>query len=158
MVSVIDLRPIHHRIEDRVRADVIPNWLIVLMIRITEGATGQAGHYLGRGLGRVPLGTRDTPQRPNPPTYRNHHQSGRILTAAEPCHPQAYRRDLPNGNGPNAVCPLHRYSPNLPPRHRDLGSSKTADQSLKTRDRERVFLRNARIIVETSRSRQNSLP
>ncbi|MEV0565901.1 hypothetical protein [Dactylosporangium sp. NPDC050588] len=41
MKQVIDLRPVHHRKEDRIRAHVILCWLALLLIRIAETATGR---------------------------------------------------------------------------------------------------------------------
>nr|WP_220446793.1 hypothetical protein [Nonomuraea deserti] len=36
MKQVIDLRPVHHRLEERIRAHVILCWLALLVIRIIE--------------------------------------------------------------------------------------------------------------------------
>jgi hypothetical protein len=41
MKQVIDLRPIYHRREDRIRAHVILCWLALLLARISENATGR---------------------------------------------------------------------------------------------------------------------
>jgi hypothetical protein len=41
MKQVIDLRPVYHRKEDRIRAHVVLCWLALLLIRITETTTGQ---------------------------------------------------------------------------------------------------------------------
>jgi hypothetical protein len=41
MKQVIDLRPVYHRKEDRIRAHVILCWLALLLIRIIETTTGQ---------------------------------------------------------------------------------------------------------------------
>ena len=38
--SILDLRPVHHRLEDRIRAHVILCWLALLLIRIIETTTG----------------------------------------------------------------------------------------------------------------------
>jgi transposase len=38
--QVIDLRPVYHRKEERIRAHVILCWLALLLIRITETTTG----------------------------------------------------------------------------------------------------------------------
>jgi hypothetical protein len=40
MKQVIDLRPVYHRREDRIRAHVILCWLALLLIRIAENTTG----------------------------------------------------------------------------------------------------------------------
>ena len=39
--SRLDLRPVYHRLEDRIRAHVLLCWLALLMIRIVENRTGQ---------------------------------------------------------------------------------------------------------------------
>ena len=40
MKSVLDLRPVYHRLEERIRAHVILCWLALLLIRIIETTTG----------------------------------------------------------------------------------------------------------------------
>ncbi|MGW4412800.1 IS1634 family transposase [Nonomuraea sp. NPDC004702] len=40
MKQVIDLRPVHHRLEERIRAHVILCWLTLLLIRVIETTTG----------------------------------------------------------------------------------------------------------------------
>ena len=42
MKQVIDLRPVYHRREDRIRARVILCWLALLLIRVTENTSRQA--------------------------------------------------------------------------------------------------------------------
>ena len=41
MKQVLDLRPVYHRREDRIRAHVVLCWLALLLIRVTETSTGQ---------------------------------------------------------------------------------------------------------------------
>ncbi|WP_240051800.1 transposase, partial [Pseudonocardia sp. EV170527-09] len=41
MKSIIDMRPVYHRVEDRIRAHVLLCWLALLLIRIAETKTGQ---------------------------------------------------------------------------------------------------------------------
>ena len=41
MKQVIDLRPVYHRREDRIRAHVILCWLALLLIRVIENTAGQ---------------------------------------------------------------------------------------------------------------------
>jgi Transposase DDE domain len=41
MKQVIDLRPVYHRREDRIRAHVILCWLALLLIRVAENTAGQ---------------------------------------------------------------------------------------------------------------------
>ena len=40
MKQIIDLRPVYHRREERIRAHVILCWLALLLIRMAENATG----------------------------------------------------------------------------------------------------------------------
>ena len=57
MKHVIDLRPVYHRREDRIRAHVILCWLALLLARIAENATGQTWPDLRRELSRIHIGT-----------------------------------------------------------------------------------------------------
>lgn len=53
MKSVLDLRPVYHRLEERIRAHVILCWLALLLIRIAETTTGQTWQNLRRELQRL---------------------------------------------------------------------------------------------------------
>ena len=57
MKQVIDLRPIYHRLEDRIRAHVILCWLALLLVRVAETTTGQTWATLRRDLDRLHVGT-----------------------------------------------------------------------------------------------------
>jgi hypothetical protein len=57
MKQVIDLRPVYHRREDRIRAHVILCWLALLLARISENATGRTWPDLRRELSRIHIGT-----------------------------------------------------------------------------------------------------
>jgi hypothetical protein len=57
MKQIIDLRPVCHHLEDRIRAHVTLCWLALLLIRITETATGQTWNHLRAELQRIHLGT-----------------------------------------------------------------------------------------------------
>ena len=57
MKHVIDLRPVYHRLEDRIRAHVLLCWLALLLIRIVETRTGQTWHHLRPALQRLHVGT-----------------------------------------------------------------------------------------------------
>ncbi len=54
--SRLDLRPVYHRLEDRIRAHVLLCWLALLMIRIAENRTGQTWSSLRATLQRMHLG------------------------------------------------------------------------------------------------------
>jgi hypothetical protein len=53
MKSVLDLRPVYHRLEERIRAHVILCWLALLLVRITETRTGRTWPTLRRELNRL---------------------------------------------------------------------------------------------------------
>jgi hypothetical protein len=57
MKTTLDLRPVHHRKEDRIRAHVLLCWLALLLIRIAENQTNQTWRNLRDELQRVHLGT-----------------------------------------------------------------------------------------------------
>ena len=57
MKSVIDLRPVYHRKEERIRAHVVLCWLALLLIRVAETGTGQTWRTLHHELDRLHLGT-----------------------------------------------------------------------------------------------------
>jgi hypothetical protein len=57
MKTVLDLRPVYHRREDRIRAHVLLCWLALLLIRIAETRTGRRWPTLRRELDRIHLGT-----------------------------------------------------------------------------------------------------
>src|SRR5487761_1827220 len=57
MKQVIDLRPVYHRREHRIRAHVILCWLALLLARIAENTCGQTWPELRRELGKIHVGT-----------------------------------------------------------------------------------------------------
>ena len=57
MTQVIDLRPVYHRREDRIRGHVILCWLALLLARISENACRQTRPELRRELDRIHVGT-----------------------------------------------------------------------------------------------------
>jgi transposase len=57
MKQVIDLRPVFHRREDRIRAHVLLCWLALLLARITENAAGQTWPEIRRELEKIQVGT-----------------------------------------------------------------------------------------------------
>jgi len=52
MKQVIDLRPVYHRREDRIRAHVILCWLALLLIRVAENAAGRPWNRIRAELQR----------------------------------------------------------------------------------------------------------
>jgi hypothetical protein len=57
MKQVIDLRPVYHRLEQRIRAHVILCWLALLLIRIAETTAGTTWNKITDELGQLTLGT-----------------------------------------------------------------------------------------------------
>jgi hypothetical protein len=57
MKQIIDLRPVHHRKEERIRAHVLLCWLALLMVRVVETSCG--GHWpdIRHELERMKVGT-----------------------------------------------------------------------------------------------------
>ena len=52
---VLDVRPVYHRLDDRIRAHVLLCWLALLLVRVAENETGQAWGKLRSELGRQML-------------------------------------------------------------------------------------------------------
>ncbi|GAB2459161.1 IS1634 family transposase [Streptomyces incanus] len=57
MKQILDLRPVYHRREDRIRAHVLLCWLALLLIRVAENATGQTWNRLRAELQRLQAAT-----------------------------------------------------------------------------------------------------
>jgi Transposase DDE domain len=57
MKQLLDLRPIYHRREDRIRAHVLLCWLALLLIRITEITTGRTWTTVRAELQRLHVGS-----------------------------------------------------------------------------------------------------
>ncbi len=55
--QVIDLRPVYHRKEERIRAHVILCWLALLLIRVAETTTGTTWNKIADQLDLLTLGT-----------------------------------------------------------------------------------------------------
>jgi len=55
MKSVLDLRPVHHRLEDRIRAHVLLCWLALLLVRVAETTTGHTWTTIRAHLDRLHL-------------------------------------------------------------------------------------------------------
>jgi hypothetical protein len=57
MKQLLDLRPVYHRREDRIRAQVLLCWLALLLIRLVETTTGRTWPNLRDELQRLHAGT-----------------------------------------------------------------------------------------------------
>lgn len=61
MKHVLDLRPVYHRLSDRIRAHVLLCWLALLLVRVAENETKQTWRALRSELGRLMVGIHQTP-------------------------------------------------------------------------------------------------
>ena len=53
---LVDIRPVYHRLEDRIRSHVLLCWLALLLIRVVENGTGQTWRQVRSMLGKLKLG------------------------------------------------------------------------------------------------------
>ena len=92
MKQIIDLRPVYHRLEQRIRAHVMLCWLALLLIRIIETTTGQAWHTCAAtSTGSTP--SPSPAHRDLPPAHRPHQAADRSLRPPRPSPPQEDHRD-----------------------------------------------------------------
>ena len=64
MKQVIDMRPLYHPREDRIRAHVTLCWLALLLARVAENAASRTWPDLRRELDRIRVGTFTGPPAP----------------------------------------------------------------------------------------------
>lgn len=67
----LDLRPVYHRLEERIRSHVLLCWLALLLVRVAENRTGETWGKLRHHLERLQLGEFGGP-------------AGRVLRTSEP--------------------------------------------------------------------------
>jgi transposase len=96
MKQVIDLRPVYHRREDRIRAHVLLCWLALLLARIAENACDRTWPELRRELGKIQVGTFTGPAG----TFRQRtelttNQRGILNTLKIETPPRIYQLELP---------------------------------------------------------------
>jgi transposase len=53
MKTTLDLRPVYHRLDERITAHVLLCWLALLLIRVAERRTGQTWRSINRELSRI---------------------------------------------------------------------------------------------------------
>ncbi|MFC5820662.1 hypothetical protein [Nonomuraea harbinensis] len=53
MKTTLDLRPVYHRLDERITAHVLLCWLALLLIRVAERRTGQTWRTINRELSRL---------------------------------------------------------------------------------------------------------
>ena len=61
MKTTLELRPVYHRLEERIRAHVILCWLALLLVRIVETTTGDTWNRLREDLQELHVGTFEGP-------------------------------------------------------------------------------------------------
>ncbi|WP_395858278.1 hypothetical protein [Desulfofundulus sp. TPOSR] len=54
--TTLELRPIYHCLEDRIRSHVLLCWLALFLIRIAENRTGLTWRHIRKELQRIHLG------------------------------------------------------------------------------------------------------
>ncbi|WP_027416905.1 IS1634 family transposase [Aneurinibacillus terranovensis] len=54
--TTLQLRPMFHRLEDRIRSHILLSWLALLLVRIVEVETGETWNVLRKDLDRIHLG------------------------------------------------------------------------------------------------------
>jgi hypothetical protein len=57
MQSILDLRPVYHRLEERIGAHILLCWLALLLVRVAENQAGQTWPAMRRELDRIHLAT-----------------------------------------------------------------------------------------------------
>jgi hypothetical protein len=57
MKTVLELRPVYHRLEERIRAHVLLCWLALLLVRVAENEAGTTWTRMRRELDRIHIGT-----------------------------------------------------------------------------------------------------
>ena len=83
MKSTLDLRPVFHRLQDRIRAHVVLCWLALLLIRVAETDTGDTWANIRRELQRLHLGTFHGPAGTIRRRTQTTHTQRTILTALD---------------------------------------------------------------------------
>jgi hypothetical protein len=61
MKTILELRPVYHRLEERIRAHVLLCWLALLLIRVAENEAGTTWTRMRRELDRIHIGTFTSP-------------------------------------------------------------------------------------------------
>ncbi len=51
--TTLELRPVYHRLEDRIRSHILLCWLALLMVRVMENQTGKTWAKMRRSLSRI---------------------------------------------------------------------------------------------------------
>ena len=79
MKTSLDLRPVYHRLDDRITAHVLLCWLALLLIRVIERRTGRTWRTVNRELSRLHLVTLTGPAGSLTQTTRLSDEAARIF-------------------------------------------------------------------------------
>ena len=88
MKPILDLRPVYHRLEDRIRAHVLLCWLALLLIRDRRDHHRPDLDHPPRRTSTPARGHLHRPRRHLPPAHRAHQSPTRPLTALELAPPK----------------------------------------------------------------------
>ena len=99
MKQILDLRPVYHRLEQRIRAHVVLCWLALLLIRIIETTTGDTWNTARRPPRPAPRRNLHRSHRGVPATHRAVQASTRLARQARhpgphPDHRTRHRKPL----------------------------------------------------------------
>jgi hypothetical protein len=99
--TTLELRPVFHRLEHRIRAHVLLSWLALLLIGVAERQTGQTWRRIALDLGRLHQNHPHRTRRHRPADHRAHPSAARDLhrdrdrAAAPPHGPTTHRLTAP---------------------------------------------------------------
>jgi transposase len=86
----LDIRPVYHRLSDRIRAHVLLCWLALLLVRVAENESKQTWRTLRAEMGRLKVGIHQTP-------HGEIWQTGRLTPAQQAAY-QSLQLDPPPKN------------------------------------------------------------
>jgi hypothetical protein len=121
--QVIDLRPVYHRKEERIRAHVILCWLALLLTRVAETTTGATWNTIADELDLLTLGTFTGPAGTFRQTAELTKTQRDLFAKLKIAHPKKIIEAIP------AITPLPAASPPASdmPRHHPGARSRTSD-------------------------------
>jgi hypothetical protein len=113
--STLELRPVYHRLEPRIRAHVLLCWLALLLIRVAERRTGRSWPTLARELGRLHAVNLTGPTGTVTQTNRAHHRPAGHSSGLR-AHPTApHNRPTPRLTCANTTAKAARACSDTPP-------------------------------------------
>ena len=114
MKTILDLRPVYHRLEDRIRAHVLLCWLALLLVRIVETTTGHTWATCARRTRPAPRRHLHRPRRHVPAAHRAHHAQRDILAKLGIPHPRRSSNSPPQAADQHNTTAWTHASPRLP--------------------------------------------